>query len=80
MSLENGVVINRLAHQYLHSLPREQEEVINNMLREYKLGCAILTGKGVEQVQEIELDFDNCMTIPLLDNEIKNEKGYEEER
>lgn len=35
-TLENGAVINELAHRYMHSLPREQEEVINNMLRDYK--------------------------------------------
>ena len=33
---ENGAVINELAHRYSHSLPRNQEEVINNMLRDYK--------------------------------------------
>lgn len=35
-SEQNGAVINALAHGYLHSLPRNEEEIINNMLRDYK--------------------------------------------
>lgn len=35
-SIENGAVINSLAHTYMHSLPRADEEVINDMLRDYK--------------------------------------------
>ena len=35
-SLENGAVINWLAHMYIHSLPREQEEYVNNELRKFK--------------------------------------------
>lgn len=33
---ENSANINELAHRYVHSLPRNQEEVVNNMLRDYK--------------------------------------------
>ena len=35
-TIENGAVINSLAHTYMHSLPRADEEVINDMLRDYK--------------------------------------------
>lgn len=35
-TVENGAVVNALAHMYMHSLPREQEEYINNELRRYK--------------------------------------------
>ena len=35
-TIENGAVVSSLAHMYLHSLPREQEEYINNELRRYK--------------------------------------------
>lgn len=35
-TVENGAIINALAHQYIHSLPRTQEEIINDYLREYK--------------------------------------------
>jgi hypothetical protein len=36
-SLENGAVVSELAHRYLHNgLSREQEEIANNMLRDFK--------------------------------------------
>lgn len=35
-NLDNGAVINALAHQWLHTLPREMEERGNDMLRQYK--------------------------------------------
>lgn len=35
-TLENGAVVGSLPHMYMHSLPREQEEVINDMLRSFK--------------------------------------------
>lgn len=35
-TIENGAVINELAHRYIHSLPRNQEEIINDYLREWK--------------------------------------------
>ena len=48
---ENGANINELAHRYLHSLPREQEEVINDMLREYKKAKVVF-------VDGIDLPFE----------------------
>ena len=35
-TVENGAIINAIAHQYMHSLPRNQEEIINDYLREWK--------------------------------------------
>lgn len=35
-TLENGAVINELAHRYLHSLKRHEEERANDMIREWK--------------------------------------------
>ena len=29
-TLENGAVVSEIAHRYIHSLPREQEEIIND--------------------------------------------------
>ena len=66
-TLENGAVINELAHRYIHSLPRQQEEIINNMLREFKLQCGILipneTGITLSQPITIDLDFDDTDEI-----------------
>ena len=59
---ENGALLSALPHSYLHSLPRDDEEIINNMLREYKanfdVNCVSLkvTPKTVEiePLQETE--------------------------
>lgn len=74
-SLENGGVINQLAHSYMHSLPREHEEVINNMIREYKLNTAIIQGNGtVKSAQSIKIDMSDCLTIQLLDDNARTKK------
>lgn len=64
-SVENGAVVNEFAHRYIHSLPREQEEVVNNMLRDYKNqftlngGIMIPTEDGLDvQPFQMSLSFD----------------------
>ena len=76
-SVENGAVINELAHRYLHSLPREQEEVINNMLREYKDsfeiagGVLVPTESGIKPVESLIIPSiisdEEFLTIDLMD-------------
>lgn len=78
--IENGSIVSELAHRYLHSLPREQEEIINNMLREYKRsidingGILVPTQHGldIQQPFQLSLDFeineDDCIIIPVYDN------------
>ena len=77
--VENGAVVNELAHRYLHSLPREQEEVINNMLRDFKQELEIRggilvpteTGLEIRQPFQIQLGFDigdDYDVIPVYDN------------
>lgn len=74
--INNGSILSELVHRYIHSLPREDEELINNMLRKYKLdgGMLIPTQEGL-QIQEpiqIDLDYDfdreDCITIPVHNN------------
>lgn len=71
---DNGSIVNEMAHRYMHSLPRAEEEVINNMLRKYKMSGGILVpddnGIHVQQPVQIDLDFDmsDCITIPVYDN------------
>ena len=73
-SVENGAIVNELAHRYLHSLPRNEEEIINDMIREYKLtgGVLVPTEKGMEIQQPLQIDLDfnmeDCITIPVYDN------------
>ena len=73
-SVENGALINELAHRYLHSLPRSQEEEINNMLREYKesveIKCGIIlpTKNGLQVLDPFilpNLDEEEFFTISL---------------
>lgn len=71
---ENGAVINELAHRYEHSLPRHQEEIINNMLRDYKH----VTRRDQSQYDlipvrledEIDIDFEIKMAEMSFSDEI----------
>ena len=47
-TLDNGAVVNRQEHSYMHSLPREQEEIINNHIRQWKIDFITMTGSGGE--------------------------------
>lgn len=67
-TVENGAIINSLAHSYIHSLPREQEERINNMLRRYKKSIEC----NVEYVDDIETGFE--ISTMFFEVEKKKEK------
>jgi hypothetical protein len=69
-TVQNGANVEEIAHQYLHSLPRKQEEVINNMLREWKLNCVTMTGDGqIQDITSIDFDLgDDMLVIPLENN------------
>lgn len=47
-NLDNGAVVTRSEHSYMHSLPREQEEIINNHIRQWKIDFITMTGSGGE--------------------------------
>lgn len=55
-SIENGAIISALAHQYMHSLPRNQEEVINDFIREYK--------RRIDK-RELEVEFTDDLEAPV---------------
>lgn len=75
-TVENGAVVEATAHAYLHSLPRQQEEVINNMLRAYKINALEFNTQEVCQGITIENNMSEYVTIPLYDNTIEyNKKG-----
>ena len=80
-SVENGAVVEATAHAYLHSLPRHQEEIINNMLRLYKINVIEMNTQGVVQHDAIEFDVSDYVTIPVYsDNERYNRKKAIQER
>ena len=74
--VDNGAIVNEMAHRYMHSLPREDEEVINNMLRKFKIQGGTLTateqGIQIEDPFGIDLDYElndeDVITIPVYDN------------
>lgn len=41
-TVQNGAVIGELPHRYIHSLSRQEEELVNNMLRRYKLTGGVI--------------------------------------
>lgn len=94
-TVENGAVVNSLAHMYLHSLPRNQEEFINNELREYKRQidenrnageCEVVLADDLEvpyEVQAIEFSVNEkgkYNRAKKLQEDRKMIKEWEEER
>ena len=75
-SMENGAVVSALAHMYMHSLPREQEEEINEELRQYKKNydeCKVVL------VDEIETPYKICpVEVYLKERGFIKEKKEEE--
>lgn len=73
-NIYNGSIVNELAHRYIHSLPREDEEVINDMIRHYKLTGGVLVSleEGLQLTDSIQIDLDfdmsDTMSIPVYDN------------
>ena len=68
-TVQNGAEINSLAHCYIHSLDRKSEEVINNMLREYKRGIEC----SIEFLDEVDLSFDIAATT-IIPAELEKKK------
>lgn len=68
---ENGAVVKGYNHTWIHSLPPEEKEKVNQRLQQYKLNFTNLHGDGtIEDGQSIILDFDmtDCITILVYDN------------
>lgn len=74
-SVDNGANIEEIAHQYLHSLTRQQEEIINDMLREFKLCYVNMTGNcQALDSGAIQLNFDigdDCIEIETQDTTLE---------
>lgn len=74
-TVENGANVEEIAHQYLHSLPRDQEEIVNNMLRDFKVSIDIAGTKFTDNGIEVENAFsielgeveENYIEIPAYD-------------
>ena len=70
-----GANVEEIAHQYLHSLPRDQEEVINNMLRDFKSSVNIMGVQFLNDDTKVKNAFnielggieENYIEIPAYD-------------
>lgn len=74
-SLQNGANVREIPHQYLHSLPREQEEIINDMLRDFKASLNVMDLRvsenhiDIKQVRSKVIDQEeDYLIIPAFDN------------
>ena len=68
---ENGAEVSALAQFYMHSLERDEEEVINNMLRDYKK-CK------VELVDELDTGVQILFTdLEVYDQKKERKDKYE---
>ncbi|MBR6688775.1 MAG: hypothetical protein IKL68_02025 [Clostridia bacterium] len=69
-TVENGVVVDSTAHAYMHSLPRHQEEIINNMLRAYKINALELRDGQVIRADSVQVEDDiEFISIPIETDE-----------
>lgn len=77
-SPRNGALIGLTRHEYMHSLTREEEEIANNIIRDWKMNFVIMSGKGeILDSGTLEPDFTDCITIPVYDNTIADKKYRE---
>ena len=77
-SPQNGALIGLSRHEYMHSLTREEEEIANNIIRDWKMNFLIMTGRGeVLDSGTFEPDWSDCITIPVYDNSVKSKKYRE---
>lgn len=82
-SVDNGAIINELAHRYMHSLPRQHEEIVNNHIRQWKADFIVLTAEKVVDSQEVDIDLSqDYIEIPVKEYKkpIKKPKSPEERK
>lgn len=70
---ENGAIVNGLEHIYLHSIPREHEEIINNRIRKWKINFVAISQKGVSDHKQVEIDLNqDYIEIPVYKSRKRN--------
>jgi copper chaperone CopZ len=84
-TVENCSLVAEVAHQYIHSLPFEHEDIINDMIREYKLNFAIMGGDGkIQEAQSLDICIDDmgddCLVIPLENNTPEQNEWFIKQR
>ena len=68
-TIENGANLALENHKFLHSLPREEEEKINNEIRRWKANFISMNNGKVEDSASLEFpdltNDENCIIIKL---------------
>ena len=68
-TVENGANLALENHEFLHSLPREEEEKINNEIRRWKANFILMNNGKVENRASLEFpdltNEENCIIIKL---------------
>lgn len=80
-NVENGAVVNELEHRYIHSLPRNHEEIINDHIRQWKADFIAIMGGQVIDSQEIDINLnEDVIEIPVHNMNKKHNLKYLEEK
>lgn len=82
-SVDNCANVAEIAHQYIHSLSFEDEEIINDMLREFKMNYIIMSGRGeIDMSGSINLNLPphDYISIPVYNNTIEQEEERKERK
>lgn len=82
-TVENGAIIKGYNHAWLHQLPRDEKEMVNERLKQYKLNVIRMLGNGeIVDSQSLTLDFNfdkqDCITIPVYpttEKDLRKSKG-----
>ena len=80
-TIENGANIREIPHQYIHSLPREQEEIINDMFRDFKIALNVMDLRvsqnhiDIGDIRQKALgENEDYLYIPVFDNKKDTKK------
>ena len=78
-TVENGAIVRGYNHRWLHSLPEEEKEKVNQQLIEFKATIIHEAEGKIQRGEEVtfplDVDFADCITIPVYDTEPKKDKG-----
>ena len=78
-TVENGANLALENHEFLHSLPREEEEKINNEIRRWKANFILMNNGKVENRASLEFpDLTNDKNCIIIKLEETTKAQYEE--
>ncbi|MGN1300689.1 MAG: hypothetical protein ACI4VC_05040 [Clostridia bacterium] len=67
-TVENGALLSAENHAWFHQQSPEKQAEMNKAFQEYKMSVAEVTTHGIIQAHKIDIDMNDCMTIPLENN------------